>query len=167
MKINSFLRVGALWLAMLGIALPNAVLGATPHAAVHDVKLNYTGELHGRILQTSGQPVANQTVQIHRNGQLIANAATDVNGQFVAANLSNGVYQVVSGGVQRTYRVWDRQSAPPIAQDYAVQTAGEEIVRGQGGGGIIAGIMSRPALVAMAVAVAVAVPIALDDDDAS
>lgn len=171
MKIKTLLRIGTVWLAILGIALPNTVLGATPQqTTIHDVKLGANGELRGQIVDAAGQPAASQTVRIHRDGQLIANTSTDTKGQFVAQNLANGVYNVAAGDVQRTYRVWDDQSAPPIAQDQAVQVGGEEIIRGQqvGGGGLVAALMSRPGLLAMAVAVAIAVPIAVgDNDDAS
>ncbi len=177
MKTHTTLKVGVVWLAILGIALPNSVLGGNPlppnqalqkstaSNSAPDVILNRDGELRGRLVDAQCQPVANRLVEIHRNSRLVSLVSTDSNGWFVSPKLSDGVYDVVAGGAPQTYRLWHPSTAPPSAATSVVQVAGERLVRGQDTGGFFSSIACRPGLIAIGLAAAIAIPIALDDDD--
>ncbi len=179
MNKSDVFRMGAMWLAVLGMMSPSTVLGAPPAIGqtspatktVRDIALGQGGTLSGRVLDSHGKAISNVPVQIHQDGHLVAHAVTDTSGQFSAPQLAGGVYSISSPNQQDTFRIWSADAAPPIATR-AIEMTDGQIVRGQCErcrvGGQCAGCrVGSPWLIALGIAAAIAIPLALDDDDAS
>ena len=135
MKITEVLRIGAIWAAMLGMALPANLLGAAPTATqtrpvVRDVALGQNGVLNGRLVNAEGQPTKNANVLVHRGGQLIASTTSNAHGLFSIQNLVGGLYQVTAANQQHTFRIWNSETAPPVAAKGILLTS-SQVVRGQ------------------------------------
>jgi|GEM_PF-635641 len=140
--------------------------------APRDVVLEGQGVLRGQIVNAQGLAVVNTPVSLQTGGKEVARVLTDKTGNFQAAGLKGGVYQVASNGHQGVYRLWAPRTAPPAAtQGLRIVSQPADVVRGQlgPGGGPFATvgqwIAEHPIMTAGAVAAAVAIPIAIDDDD--
>ena len=94
---------------------------------------------------------------------MVASTRTDSEGKFALTGVQAGVYQLQSGNVSGTYRVWAPQTAPPSASQGILLVAGQDVVRHQG----ILSHLANPYVLAAIVAAAIAIPLALDDDDPS
>ena len=184
MKLSKVLRTGTMWTAILGMALPTTAIGADPsgnraRTEIQDVALRPDGTLWGQLVNADGSPSAGTPIQFHRDGQMVAEAATDIDGRFVTRNLAGGVYAVQTPASVQQYRVWTHQAAPPSAARN-LTVASDEIVRGQGGvcppgvcppggghgfGPKGHGMLSKPWLFGLGVAAAIAIPLAVDNND--
>ena len=174
MKMLRLLRGVAVSLACLGLMIPRPALATEPapqtNNKVADVALANGGVLHGQVVNAQGAPVAKVEVRAATQGNFVGTAMTDDQGQFAIADLRGGVYHV--GTVQNGYafRIWDANTAPPVAQPAALIVTGEETVRG-GWGKNCCGwcwqCLTNPWVMGAIVAAAIAIPLALDDDDAS
>jgi hypothetical protein len=134
-----------------------------------DVALQEGGALTGQVVNTAGQPKAFAPVSLVTGGKEIARATTDSQGQFRISSLKGGVYQVSTSGSQNVYRFWAPRTAPPASINGLNLVSGQEVLRGQMGGGPFSAmgqwIAEHPIITAGAIATAIAIPIALDDDD--
>ena len=150
---------------------PVVARSAAAAVAPQDVALAEGGVLTGQVVNTAGKPQAMAPVSLSTGGKEIARATTDAKGQFRVASLKGGVYQVATNGNQGVYRFWAPRTAPPTSLNGLNMVSGDQVVRGQmgGGGGPLSSagqwIAEHPIITAGAIATAIAVPLALDDDD--
>ena len=175
MKAMQIMRSAAVALASFGIVCPqwvqagNAqtpVQATRPVSAVKDIALGEGGTFQGAVLDPQGQPVARTAVVVAKADQLVAQAHTDEAGRFAISGLQGGVYQVATVSGVEVYRLWAPNTAPPAAGQEALLMAGDTLVRGQQGAGVLR-FLGSPWVLAAIVATAIAVPMAMDDDDAS
>lgn len=136
-----------------------------------DVALGEGGVLTGKVVDTSGKPVAITQVALKTQGREIALATTDQEGNFRVASLQGGVYEVATSGSEGVYRFWAPQTAPPSSLNGLNLVSGNEVFRGQMGGGPFTSmgqwIAEHPIITAGAIAGAIAIPIAVSNDDSS
>ncbi len=181
----TFFHKFAVALALGGMLVPQAALAAPAsvesrqQAAVADVALRSGGVFVGQVVDAHGAPLGGAEVSVRFAGKQVVGCTTDAQGVFAAQGLRSGQYDVVAGGGQVTYRLWEEGSAPPTANNGALVVTGDEIVSGQCGGcepggcppnagataGALGWMKSHPLLVAAGVAAAIAIPLALADDD--
>ena len=108
-----------------------------------DVKLDASGALRVRLVDTQGNGVKSVEVTIKSSAGIESRATTDASGQAVFADLRPGLHMIPTGTTVEVVRVWTAELAPPKAIDsVAVVVDDETIVRGQaipfvtaGGGG--------------------------------
>ena len=179
MNLSTMLRMSTVWLAIPGLLLPTTVIGAdlsgiAARSVIKDVALGPDGTLRGTVVGANGNRSSNIPIQFHRSGQLVAQAVTDADGNFVASKLTGGVYTVQTPGNVESFRVWTNETAPPSALNN-LNISGGEIVRGQydaapcaddqcyGYGHGRRGILGNPWLIGLGVAAAIAIPLALND----
>ena len=148
---------------------PVVARSAAAAVAPQDVALAEGGVLTGQVVDTAGKPQALAPVSLQTGGKEIARVTTDQNGQFRVASLKGGVYQVSTSGNSSVYRFWAPRTAPPTSLNGLNMVSGNQIVRGQMGGGPLASmgqwIAEHPIITAAGIATAIAVPLALDDDN--
>lgn len=161
------LRRLLVWLALVGMCLPQAALADGPdQPVVNDVKLWDGGTMVGQVVDVQGQPVPETLVTLQDTKGNAVPTKTDGRGYFAYKGLQSGAYVVSGAGGGGTYRAWAQSVAPPSAQPGVLIVAGNETVRGQKPLG--ACIAQHPVLIAGLIAAAIAIPIALhnlDDDD--
>ena len=83
------------------IAAPESVNANVSADRIHNITLNSTGGIEGRItnLQDSeGNGLADLKVYFVRNGQLVNETVTDASGTFQIANVKEGAYSFVATG---------------------------------------------------------------------
>lgn len=141
----AFLKSAVVALAMVGILFPQTriladqKLPAKPMVkvvaanSILDIKLDKAGNFTGRTVSQTGAPIEGATVVLMQGKTEVAHSVTDKNGQFVAANLTSGVYQVKTGSTEGAYRLWSEQTAPPSAKPYGLLVVGQNGERGQCG----------------------------------
>jgi len=140
MKIRSILSQIVLCSTAISMAVPQLAYGAdnlagrspSMNAPVRDVALSARGNLEGKIVDSSGKPLAGSRVLVRQNGQVAAEAASDATGKFALAGVRPGVYEVATGHTTGVYRVWTQKSAPPAAIDGVLIVDDENVVRAQG-----------------------------------
>ena len=175
------LQRGISWVAAAGIVTqpqmllaaeinqPVVARSAAVAVAPQDVALAEGGVLTGQVVDTAGKPQVMAPVSLATGGKEIARATTDAKGQFRVASLKGGVYQVSTNGNQGVYRFWAPRTAPPTSLKGLNMVSGNQVIRGQMGGGPLSSagqwIAEHPIITAGAIATAIAVPLALDDDD--
>ncbi len=167
-----FLQHVAVWAAVAGFCMPQAVLAdvGTPEKEVplvDDVALQNGGMLVGQVVDAQGKPMAKVLVALRSGDRQLGTNTTNNEGRFGFRGLGNGVYQVAAAKGQGTYRVWTKQTAPPSAQSGALVVAGQNSVRGQICCGGLMGLLANPWVIAGIIATAVAVPVALTNTGSS
>ena len=173
MKTSRIFRAAIVAMTCLGVCLPqqsfasNAVVvnGMPVSKVVEDLSLQ-NGVLVGALVDEGGRGVEDAPVIIAQEGKAVAELRTDADGRFEAKGLKPGVYQVVSHGGLRQYRVWEEGTAPAEAKRGVIHQVDPQVARGAQSGGLIA-FLTHPIVLVAIIATAIAVPIALDDDDAS
>ncbi|TWU23683.1 carboxypeptidase-like regulatory domain-containing protein [Bythopirellula polymerisocia] len=170
------------WVASVAlVAQPQLLTAAQPAAitptantrqvieAPHDVALADGGTVTGQVVDTAGKPQANMPVTLNSSNKEIARVHTDAEGNFRVASLQGGVYHVATNGNEGVYRFWAPRTAPPGSQTGLNLVSGQNVYRGQVGGGPFTSIgqwiAEHPIMTAAGVATAIAVPLALQDDD--
>lgn len=155
------------WLAMIGMCLPQVALSADPAKPVaSDVKLWKGGTLLGQVVDAQGQPVATTVVTLRDTKGNAVETRTDPGGYFAFKGVPSDAYTVSGAGAEGTYRAWSESVAPPSAQPGVLMVSGNEVLRAQKSLGSF--ISQHPILIAGLVAAAIAIPIAIhnaDDDD--
>ena len=149
MRTRNLLKSIAFTLATCGMLVPQyaalaadvAPRSAASAPAVSDVALSGDGKLLGQVVNPDGVPVADATVVLHRDATEVASAKTNEAGYFAVSNLRGGNYQLTSGETGGVYRVWTADSAPPAARSGVLLVRGQNVARGQNGGGISRGTM--------------------------
>jgi hypothetical protein len=162
------IRYLPVWLAMIGMCLPQTLLAAEPvKPVVNDVKLWGGGTLLGQLVDAQGQPVPDTVVTLRDNAGNAVPTKTDTRGYFAFQGLKSGAYVLSGAEAQGTYRAWTESVAPPSAQPGVLMVAGNETLRAQMPLGSF--IARHPILIAGVIAAAIAIPIAVhnanDDDD--
>jgi len=162
MKPKQVLKGLVVFLATLGACMPQVLMAAQPAQTpnIVDVALRDRGVLVGQVVDVSGAPQAKVPVSLQTGQQQLGTATADANGYFAFSGLRGGVYQVVAAEGQGAYRLWTPGTAPPTAQQGALVVAGQDLVRGQGGGRLRFWL-SNPWVIAGIVAAAVAIPVAV------
>jgi len=164
MKGTVIVQSIAVWLAMLGICVPQVAFAATPpQPQAIDVSLHEGGSLLGQVVDAQGKPLADSQVVLQNTNRKLASAKTGGNGFFAFRGLRGGVYQVVAAKGHGTFRAWAPGTAPPAAQQGALIVAGQETVRGQCGP--MGFWLCNPWVVAGIIAAAVAIPVAIHNAD--
>ncbi len=170
------------WVASVAmVAQPQLLIAAQPTAitptettrqvvqAPADVALAEGGIVSGQVVDTAGQPQAGVPVILHTANKDVAKVHTDEQGNFRVASLQGGVYRVSTKGNEGVYRFWSPRTAPPGSQTGLNLVSGQNVFRGQVGGGPFTSmgqwIAEHPILTGGIVAAAIAIPLALDDDD--
>ena len=113
-------------LAALVVASPLAAAAGpvanpmqTAASAVADVRIA-EGVLTGTLKDAAGTPVDGALVVVRQRGAEIARTATGRDGRYTVTGLRAGSYDIASGDVTRSVRLWESSVAPPTAG----QTAG-------------------------------------------
>jgi hypothetical protein len=168
MKRNQFHMTLAAF-ACLGMLVPPSALAIQPASLGNDVALRPGGLLVGQVVDAQGATQAAKVVSIQYGDREVARTSTDQNGVFAAQGLRGGQYQIATDDGLSVCRLWAADTAPPSAHEAAIVVTGQEVVRGQwGGGGWLDWVRSHPYITAGIVAAAIAVPLAIaanDDDD--
>jgi hypothetical protein len=148
------------------MVVPPSAFAATPVAQPGDVALRDGGLLVGQVVDTQGVPQAGAVVTIRQGEHEVVRTTTDQNGTFAAKGLRGGQYQLETENGISTCRLWAADTAPPAARQSALVVSGNDVVRGQfGGGGVLSWVRAHPYITAGIVAAAIATPLAFIDDD--
>ena len=167
MKRNQFQMTLAA-VACLGMMVPPGALASQPSSLGNDVALRPGGLLVGQVVDAQGAVQASKVVSVQYGDREVARTTTDQNGVFAAQGLRGGQYQIVTDQGMSVCRLWAPDTAPPAAHQAAIVVTGQDVVRGQwGGGGWLNWVRSHPYITAGIIAAAIAVPLAIaaDDDD--
>jgi hypothetical protein len=182
MKRAGWFTCPAVTLAMVGLAVPQVRAADLPRQSrpvdpqpvptapaavpVSDVALADGGVLRGQVVNPQGAPLPSQAVAVRQQQRIIASARTDQDGRFSISGLPGGVYQIATADGAGVYRLWAPQTAPPAAQPAAMIVSGQQVVRGQlGGGGGVRSFLTSPWVLAGLLAAAISIPIALSNRD--
>jgi hypothetical protein len=139
---------------------------ATPSDLNSDVALRPGGVLVGQVVDQQGVAQANAPISIQYGNYEVVRTTTDKNGVFAAKGLRGGEYRLLTSQGGTSCRLWAADTAPPAAKPAALIVAGQNVVRGMPGSGMIGWVKAHPYITAAAVGTAIAVPLALADDDA-
>jgi len=151
--MKRFVQTAVMGLACLGMAVPQTnLMAAAPKAAakqsVQDVALAPGGAFFGHVVDEQGNALEGAVVKITQGKRKVAETVTDKTGLFVAKNLRGGVFRVVAGQADNTYRFWAPETAPPSALTKTVMVSSSKVVRGQLGGlGALGGVGAQTAIV--------------------
>ena len=134
MKSAGIFKGMVMCLAALGVCLSGAVFAAPPvtKAVVHDVALVSGGTLAGQLVDAQGNPMTDAGVTLLLEQKSLGVAKTDAQGRFVFRGLRGGVYQLTAANGTGSYRLWAEGTAPKGTSQFALVTAGDAVVRGQG-----------------------------------
>ena len=105
-----------------------------------DIALQPGGVLVGRVLLSKEPLQKQQKIVVRQNNQLVAEATTDTNGQFVVNGLRGGIYEISSPQGVGSFRAWAEGTAPPSARHFAVLVGSNDVVRAQLGLGVLSGL---------------------------
>ena len=96
-----------------------------------DVMLKDT-TLFGKYVNSAGAGIKGMRASIRQAGKEVASGITDAQGNFRVTGLQTGVYEVIIGCKSEFIRVWDADSAPPMAKPSA-QIVRDGHLQGNGG----------------------------------
>ncbi len=151
-----------------GLAVPpGPAAGSSAPAGIVDVRLDEHGAIHGRLLDPSGNGLADRPVVLQHAGGAVSQTQTDAAGRFLLPRVQGGMHQLATGHGLVTCRVWTRTAAPPSAMDQLTVVADQQVVRGQQP---FHAIFTNPLFIGLVIAAAVAIPIAVhnsQDDNPS
>lgn len=175
----------AAWVACLGLLLPTSTANAQtpaaetkttattsttaserPKPAVTDVTLRDGGTLFGIVVDGQGAPAGESDVTVSQAGKVVTRARTNKSGQFSAAPLKGGVYQVATTHGSSTLRVWDAQTAPPASRPAVLLVDSAEVVRGQIPFRqlVFSDALILGAIIAAAIAIPIAIAVSSEED---
>ena len=167
MKSAMRIQVAAVWLATVGLCIPQVAFAAQPSATVADVSLHSGGVLVGQVVTPESAAVTGTTVTLSSGEKLLGESKTDKNGYFAFSGLNTGVYQVAAAEGRGTVRAWDQPTAPPAAQPGVLVVAGQDMARGQSPMTGVRNVLANPLVLTGIVATAIVLPITLSQDDSS
>jgi len=130
-----------------------------PVTQVADVELGEGGSLSGIVVDGRGLPLANATVAIGNDRQLIATTRSDKDGIFRVSALKGGMYRVHVKDGTGVFRLWTANTAPPTAHRSVMVVSDKEIFAAQSAP--LKVWLADPFVMAGIVAIAVAVPVAV------
>ncbi|MCA9085133.1 MAG: carboxypeptidase regulatory-like domain-containing protein [Planctomycetaceae bacterium] len=108
----------------------------TPEHAVRDVVLDADQTLELTIVNISGNPQPQASVEIRFQETRIAVAVTDEHGRIRVSGMRPGVHVVTVDGQHHTLRLWTQDTAPPNAIRRPALIADESLWMGQYGPGM-------------------------------
>ncbi|MCL4207671.1 MAG: carboxypeptidase regulatory-like domain-containing protein [Pirellulaceae bacterium] len=153
------------WLAVSGWLLPitparadSPPVASASRPVIHDVRLDSRGSLQGRMIDLDGQPAPQESLELLRNGQIVAQTVSGADGQFEFAQVPAGVYQIRFGSYMVVCRVWTEGAAPPAAKGQLTVLSSPPLVRGQQPA---SEIFRNPLFIGLIVAAAIAIPVAV------
>lgn len=155
----AWLAVSAWFLPTAGLAANDQTLRPETQPIIHDIRLDLQGTMHGRLIDTEGRPIIEETLELIREGETITRAVSDSDGRFQFASVSTGVHQIHWKSSMVVCRVWTDNVAPPIAKDKLVVLDMPPLVRGQRPA---REIFHNPLFIGLFVAAAIAIPIAVN-----
>ena len=168
MKRNSLGNMASA-LACVAMVMPSSALAVEPAVHHTDVALRHGGLLVGQVVDQQGAVKPGAVVSVQYADYEVARTTTDANGVFAAQGLRGGQYQLVTEDGISVCRLWAPDTAPPAARPAALVVSGNNVVRGQWGGGPmhqwLDWVKAHPYITAGVIATAIAVPLALADDD--
>jgi hypothetical protein len=146
-------------------------LSGSPDSPIGDHALRADGTLVGKVVDSSGQPLAGQVVRLRPAGGSATETVTDSEGNFAFLLPRGGVYAVETGGVVQIRRLWTAEVAPPAAQHGPILLAASSpespIVRAQSPQPHSGLTAYHASWILVGLLVGGAIVIAVDDDDAS
>jgi len=176
MKTSRFGRAALIWLAAVGLCLPQVGFAVTlpvPAPVVRDVVLSQDGVLHGRVINAQRSAVPGVPVTVRAQYRAVAIATTAPDGSFSVPGMKGGVYEIAAANGSGVYRVWSADAAPPVAQVSATIYSQDDAINGNAGvlpqGGESDGeptpetLLTNPIFIAGVVATGIAVPVALSN----
>jgi hypothetical protein len=172
MKIGKNLAALTVYVAVMGLCLPQPLLASPPaghEPTIVDVALCDNNVLIGQVVDAAGLPKSDVPVAILTGEEPLAVGKTDGQGLFAFRGLRGGVYRIAAAQGCGAYRVWAPGTAPPMAQRGALVVAGQDLVRGNYCGETCAEavgwtgfcLCSKPLVIGALVATAVAIPLAI------
>lgn len=90
--------------------------------------------LFGKYVSATGSGIKDVRASIRQAGKEVASGITDAQGNFRISGLQTGVYEVIIGCRSEFIRVWDSESAPPMAHPSA-KIVRDGHLQGNGGTG--------------------------------
>jgi len=169
MKSLGLWKILAVNAAVIGLCFPQPLAAAgssDPVAGVSDIGLRDGGVLVGQLVDQQGLPKAGAAVVLLGGAEKLAETRTDSRGLFAFQGLRGGVYQLTAADGVRAYRVWAPGTAPPSAQPAVLLVAGEDLIRGLPGRGLLRNggswlrfNLASPLFIVGVTTVAVAVPV--------
>ncbi|WP_437224850.1 carboxypeptidase-like regulatory domain-containing protein [Planctomicrobium sp. SH661] len=96
--------------------------------------------LFGKYVNASGAGIKDVRASIRQAGKEVASGITDAQGNFRVSGLQTGVYEVIIGCRSEFIRVWDSETAPPMANPSA-RIVRDGHLQGNGGTGGMLKIM--------------------------
>jgi hypothetical protein len=156
-------------LACVAMIMPPSAMAADTTVVPTDVALRPGGLLLGQVVDQQGVAKPDAVVSVQYADYEVVRTTTDANGVFAAQGLRGGQYQLVTKDGFSMCRLWAPDTAPPAARPAALVVSGNNVVRGQWGGGPmhswIGWVKAHPYITAGIVVTAIGVPLALADDD--
>ncbi|MEZ6129455.1 MAG: hypothetical protein R3C59_12295 [Planctomycetaceae bacterium] len=128
--------------------------GSSPSIELRDVRLQNAGRMTVRVVNSTGQPEADQVVRILYHNAVIAETRSNAAGQVEVSGLRPGVHVVAVGDALVACRLWTAETAPPAAIDSPALVLSDVSLRGQYGYGYGPGPMMAPGLLAVGVTAA-------------
>ncbi len=176
MKGLGITRQTLIWLAVLGLFLPqlilphSAAMASDPSPPTIDVMLHDGGLLLGQVLDAQGQPQRFVPVSLYAKDRLLATVKTDAQGRYTLRGLHGGIYRLVSAGGYGPYRLWNPGAGPPTCRPGTLLIVGNGPVRGNlslPGAGSLHFWLSDPYVIAGLIGAGVAVPIIIHNNQRS
>lgn len=138
-----------------------------------DVELSGAGHLSGTVCTTEGLPLVGKQVQLKYQGAVVAETTSGRDGQFAFSGVRGGVHELCVDSTASPVRLWKHGTAPAGANRKLAVAVGDNVVRGQFGGGVVPfapgyGFMTMVSLASVAVAttaIIIAVDASNDADD--
>lgn len=144
MKSSRVPRIATI-LVMLGIGCtswlsPLQAIGAETVASpslplsqstILDTRLDRTGRLLGQVVDAQGNPQADLSIDLLREGETLAQVVTDAEGRFRVDGLSGGLLVIDTQGATAFARVWTNEAAPPSATPGLLLVTDGSVARGQ------------------------------------
>lgn len=145
-KVTAVWKKSLVAMTLVGMAIPQAALQADQqktmlHRSVKqladnstlDIQLGQGGTFAGRVVDHTGAAVKSAPVIVKQGKTTVLETVTNDRGEFSAADLKSGTYQVSSGKTSGSFRVWSEKAAPPSAKPQGLLVIGENGARGQAG----------------------------------
>ncbi len=137
MRIQATIQQSIVWLAAVGLLIPQVGLsaGRDGQTPIRDLALQPGATLQGVLLTVEGQPAANQSVVLLSHHEPVARVSTGADGRFAFTGVRPGLHALATDQVQLAVRVWSPSAAPPSAvSEVLVVTEQGPVVRGAFGG---------------------------------
>lgn len=135
MKKNKYVAKSLVFVACIGLLMPQVVLGKQPITNPHvkrtlDITLHEHGLLIGQVVNPQGKSKQGVEVRLIQRDQELVRTQTDKKGRFAIKGLQSGNYKIATRRMSVPVRVWPKTTAPPAVAAGALLVEGT-VVRGQ------------------------------------